>query len=305
MQRRVGTRKTSSRHRRVSWLRIVLEQVEGQAIARQAHPARCKLTTPPAGSPVLRGGARRRAIHARRVPGRGVAGRIVRVTTGGGATGRAYTATDEVPRGHAPTTRCMASACRAMLTFSIGLSPPVSTHQRRHAFERVYAEGRWIAVRGDGASARAAGATSVPARAPAALAPRERRRPHGVASLTDVPCGDFCFGGAALSRLRATARPRVRGHRRRALARRPTRPLHSDNRTRFVSLDVASLERLPRPTDLVFSRQMTQHLCNADVAAFLSAVNRPTPSSRCSRPSTSAPASRTPTSGRWSTGRRA
>ena len=32
-----------------------------------------------------------------------------------------------------------------MLTFSIGLSPPVSTHQRRHAFERVYAEGRWIA----------------------------------------------------------------------------------------------------------------------------------------------------------------
>ena len=28
---------------------------------------------------------------------------------------------------------------------SLGLSPPVSTHQRRHAFERVYAEGRWIA----------------------------------------------------------------------------------------------------------------------------------------------------------------
>ena len=49
---------------------------------------------------------------------------------------------------------------------------------------------------------------------------------------------------------------------------------HSNNRTRVVSLDVASLERLPRPTDLVFSRQMTQHLCNADVAAFLSAVNR-------------------------------
>ena len=28
---------------------------------------------------------------------------------------------------------------------SLGLAPPVSTHQRRHAFERVYAEGRWIA----------------------------------------------------------------------------------------------------------------------------------------------------------------
>lgn len=158
---------------------------------------------------------------------------------------------------------------------SLGLAPPVSTHQRRHAFERVYAEGRWIAG-ADGAGCKSgwsdvgAGQGSAALRALESVVGR-----YGVASLTDVPCGDFCFGGAALSRLRATAPglayegidvvpSLVDAH----------AALHSNNRTRFVSLDVASLERLPRPTDLVFSRQMTQHLCNADVAAFLSAVNR-------------------------------
>ena len=165
-----------------------------------------------------------------------------------------------------------ASACRPCSPSPSGSRRRLDD-QRRHAFERVYAEARWIAG-ADGAGCKSGWSDVAAGQGSAAPALGVVGR-YGVASLTDVPCGDFCFGGAALSRLRATAPglayegidvvpSLVDAH----------AALHSDNRTRFVSLDVASLERLPRPTDLVFSRQMTQHLCNADVAAFLSAVNR-------------------------------
>ena len=47
-----------------------------------------------------------------------------------------------------------------------------------------------------------------------------------------------------------------------------------DNMTRLVQVDVVSLTRLPGPTDLIFSRQMMQHMCNRDVQHVLDLISR-------------------------------
>ena len=41
-----------------------------------------------------------------------------------------------------------------------------------------------------------------------------------------------------------------------------------------MQADVASLARLPGPTDLIFSRQMMQHMCNSDVRLVLDLISR-------------------------------
>ena len=47
-----------------------------------------------------------------------------------------------------------------------------------------------------------------------------------------------------------------------------------DNMTRLIQADVVSLKQLPGPTDLVFSRQMMQHMCNRDVRHVLDLISR-------------------------------
>ena len=47
-----------------------------------------------------------------------------------------------------------------------------------------------------------------------------------------------------------------------------------DNMTRLVQADVVSLTQLPGPTDLIFSRQMMQHMCNSDVRRVLDLISR-------------------------------
>ena len=47
-----------------------------------------------------------------------------------------------------------------------------------------------------------------------------------------------------------------------------------DNTTRLVQADVVSLARLPGPSDLIFSRQMMQHMCNHDVLHVLDLISR-------------------------------
>ena len=48
-----------------------------------------------------------------------------------------------------------------------------------------------------------------------------------------------------------------------------------DNMTRLVQADVVSLTQLPGPTaDLIFSRQMMQHMCNSDVRHVLDLISR-------------------------------
>jgi hypothetical protein len=50
-----------------------------------------------------------------------------------------------------------------------------------------------------------------------------------------------------------------------------------DNMTRLVQADVVSLTQLPGPTaDLIFSRQMMQHMCNDDALRFVRLVARST-----------------------------
>ena len=41
-----------------------------------------------------------------------------------------------------------------------------------------------------------------------------------------------------------------------------------------MQADVASLARLPGPTDLIFSRQMMQHMCNSDVGLVIDLISR-------------------------------
>ena len=47
-----------------------------------------------------------------------------------------------------------------------------------------------------------------------------------------------------------------------------------DNMTRLVQADVVSLTQLPGPADLIFSRQMMQHMCNSDVRRVLDLISR-------------------------------
>ncbi len=47
-----------------------------------------------------------------------------------------------------------------------------------------------------------------------------------------------------------------------------------DNATQLIHADVVSLTRLPGPTDLVFSRQMMQHMCNRDALHVLDLISR-------------------------------
>ena len=47
-----------------------------------------------------------------------------------------------------------------------------------------------------------------------------------------------------------------------------------DNMTRLVHADVVSLTQLPGPADLIFSRQMMQHMCNSDVRRVLDLISR-------------------------------
>ena len=146
-----------------------------------------------------------------------------------------------------------------------------TSSERAHAFERVYAEDRWLRGRDGALCASGWSAVSAGQGAAAMHAVVRVVRTMGIRSIADVPCGDGCFAGALLSTLRNTTGNTIDyigvdivGH----LIER-NRARLGDETTRFLQLDVASgTVPLPR-ADLIFSRQMMQHLCNDDVLRFL------------------------------------
>jgi hypothetical protein len=163
----------------------------------------------------------------------------------------------------------------------VALTTSETTSQdRAHAFERVYAEGRWVngadgATCGSGWSDVTRGQGEAAVRAVVSVVDALKLQ-----SVADVPCGDGCFAGAMLSALRnrtAAALPVayvgvdiVRSlveHNRARLA---------DAITSFVHADVVSGAVALPAADLLFSRQMMQHMCNDDALRFVRLVARST-----------------------------
>ena len=150
-----------------------------------------------------------------------------------------------------------------------------TTLDRTRAFERVYEEGRWV---GGVDGARCASGWSDVSSGQGAAAMRAVLHvidTYQIDSMLDVPCGDGCFAGALLGALQNHSAPG--GH---ATVRYEgidiVNALVVQNRAqlggpaaRFSHADaVTGIPPLP-PADLLFSRQMMQHLCNADVLRFI------------------------------------
>ena len=162
----------------------------------------------------------------------------------------------------------------APVTLSDGL-----TSDRAHAFERVYAEGRWVNG-ADGARNCLSGWSDVGnGQAVAAVkAVASVVEMFGVRSIVDVPCGDGCFAAGMLNALRnRSSAPTVVAYTGidivRSLVERNRAHL-GDERTLFMVADVvASASPLPA-ADLLFSRQMLQHMCSEDALRFVRLVAR-------------------------------
>ena len=146
---------------------------------------------------------------------------------------------------------------------------------RAQAFERVYAEGRWThgpdgARCGSGWSHVESGQGEMALKAVMDVVYSMKIR-----SIADVPCGDGCFARALTSALHnrtsAEGEPAVEYTGVdivQSLVATNNERL-ADASTRFIHADVvASASALPR-AELIFSRQMLQHLCNDDVHQFL------------------------------------
>jgi hypothetical protein len=105
---------------------------------------------------------------------------------------------------------------------------------------------------------------------------------YDVDSVADVPCGDMCFMAPLLSEAVFPARPGfryygadivgsvVRDHRRQFAS--PTREGARRGSMRFAVLD-AKVEA-PPAADLIFSRALTQHLCDQDTLSVLRNFDR-------------------------------
>lgn len=146
---------------------------------------------------------------------------------------------------------------------------------RAQAFERVYSEGRWLNG-ADGASACASGWSDVASgQGVAALrAVVSVVRTFNVRSVADVPCGDGCFAGALLSALRVNETEwtpsisYVGVDIVRSLVER-NRARLGDSSTHFLEADVVSGADSIPAAELLFSRQMLQHMCNEDALRFI------------------------------------
>ena len=128
------------------------------------------------------------------------------------------------------------------------------------AFERVYNEGRWT-FGADGANSCLSGWSDI-GRGQAKEALRSLSRvveQHDVRSYIDVPVGDGCFSSTALASLREKV-PAITYTGLDIVKQLVAHNLvKQDNRTRLMQADVATLTQLP-PADMVFSRQMMQHV---------------------------------------------
>ena len=138
-------------------------------------------------------------------------------------------------------------------------SAELETLQRRLAFERVYEEGRW---KNGADSASCLSGWSDVSRGQATEAVRvlaQVVKEHAVSSYMDIPVGDGCFSSNALVRLRQKQNVSYIG-----IDIVKTVVEHNqvkrDSATQLIHADVVSLTQLPGPTDLVFSRQMMQHM---------------------------------------------
>ena len=166
------------------------------------------------------------------------------------------------------------------LSDSLAVREALSSDRAR-AFERVYAEGRWING-ADGARRCPSGWSDVGSgQALAAMrAVVSVVDMFQIRSIADVPCGDGCFAGAMIRAVRnrtgAAALPPISylgvdivG----SLIER-NRALLGDEHTHFHMADVVS-GAAPLPTaDLLLSRQMLQHLCTEDALRFVQMVAR-------------------------------
>lgn len=198
-------------------------------------------------------------------------------------TGRAHKATSDT---HGSIITCMVrlvAASLLILTARVGAAPveypELLSSERARAFERVYSEGRWING-ADGARRCPSGWSDVGSgqavaavRAVVSVVDMFQLR-----SIADVPCGDGCFARAMLSALRnrtaAAASPPISYvgiDIVRSLVER-NRATMGNQITRFIAEDVADgIMTLPS-ADLLFSRQMLQHLCTADALRFVRRV---------------------------------
>ena len=154
---------------------------------------------------------------------------------------------------------------------------PISSIERAHAFERVYSEGRWLHG-ADGATRCASGWSDVTSGQGAAALQAIMKvvRVFDIRSIADVPCGDGCFTGAVLAALRNRTVPApvyVGVDIVRDLVEQ-NRARHADATTQFIEGDVVSGATPLPPAELIFSRQMLQHLCNDDALRFVHAVAR-------------------------------
>ena len=170
---------------------------------------------------------------------------------------------------------CLASAG---LPAPHGRPPALPSTERRLAFERVYELGLWLGGE-DGAVCKSGWSSIQHAQGTAAhhglLRVIDR---YSIRSVADVPVGDGCFTGAALAALRNSSvahEPQVEWTGVDivpSLIERNTRRLGSLG-ARFEVADVLGAGAPPLPrAELVFSRQMTQHLCHEEVHLFLAQV---------------------------------
>lgn len=177
------------------------------------------------------------------------------------------------------------SAIGSPLLLAAGAVGDVTSADRAHAFERVYSEGRWLNG-ADGARRCPSGWSDVGMGQglAAVRAVRSVVDMFGIRSIADVPCGDGCFASAMLSDLRNRTGPTTTGAPApevaylgvdivRALVER-NRATLGDARTHFAFGDVVSGASALPSADLVFSRQMLQHLCNDDALRFVRQVAR-------------------------------
>jgi hypothetical protein len=209
----------------------------------------------------------------------------------GGGGARGHSSSDLPERAHLqktpdPWTRMLALLSSLMqaspqLFTAIGATSMATSTERARAFERVYTEGRWLHG-ADGASRCPSGWSDVESGQGAAAlkAVTSVVNTFQIHSIADIPCGDGCFAGAMLTALRNRTTSNdneipvtylgidiVS-----SLIERNRAQHRGDKNTHFLVADlVGGVEQLPT-AELVFSRQMLQHLCNEDALRFVHLV---------------------------------
>ena len=159
-------------------------------------------------------------------------------------------------------------------------SEDVASTMRMKAFERVYDEGRWVNG-ADGAKRCKSGWSDVDAaQGEAALRALQLVvDTYRIHSIADIPCGDGCFAGAMLGALRnrTGASKTILSYTGvdivRSLVDRNNAQL-SDASTRFIHADIVSGSTPLPPAELIFSRQMLQHLCTDDALRLVRLIAR-------------------------------